>query len=234
MTATHNLPLAAAGLDSYRYVGPYGYIMIGAKSDKDALNEARRSLESGKPDVAQLEKWDGTRYVRVQPVKVGHEHCQICGRHIKAKLGLIAHHGYTRPGQGWQTSSCMGARYRCYEVAHDALDAAIIHCTNALAHAVDLFAEFMTNAPQGILWERRERDGRPTGRWSDAPRSILRPEGFDPQAYKVQGSYSSHIGPAYQDVFEWQVREHVSTIRHTMQSLQFLKQRRADWKPPHG
>ncbi len=53
--------------------------------------------------------------------------CQICGREIKAKSGLISHHGYKRPnGQGWQTASCSGARHVPYEVGHDALDAAIL------------------------------------------------------------------------------------------------------------
>ena len=36
--------------------------------------------------------------------------CQICGRAIKASSGLIAHHGYERPGWGYQTTSCLGAR----------------------------------------------------------------------------------------------------------------------------
>lgn len=36
--------------------------------------------------------------------------CQICGRSIKWKNGKIAHHGYKRPGEGWQTGSCEGAR----------------------------------------------------------------------------------------------------------------------------
>ena len=48
--------------------------------------------------------------------------CQICGRQIKAKNGKIAHHGYQRPGWGYQTSSCAGARHVPYSKGHDALD----------------------------------------------------------------------------------------------------------------
>jgi len=47
--------------------------------------------------------------------------CQICEREIKAKRGYIAHHGYQRPGQGWQTGSCWGAQHRPYDVACDQL-----------------------------------------------------------------------------------------------------------------
>jgi hypothetical protein len=45
--------------------------------------------------------------------------CQICEREIKHKKGLIAHHGYKRPGQGWQTDSCAGAKNLPYEKSRD-------------------------------------------------------------------------------------------------------------------
>lgn len=47
--------------------------------------------------------------------------CQICGRAIFAELGRIAHHGYERPGHGWQTASCYGALRLPYEVSRDAI-----------------------------------------------------------------------------------------------------------------
>src|SRR5690606_32363003 len=57
-------PLAAEGLTSYRYRGPFGWIMIGAKDEADALSEARRSLSSPETATAEnLQVWDGARYV---------------------------------------------------------------------------------------------------------------------------------------------------------------------------
>lgn len=42
----HNKPLAAEGLISYRYYnGAYGWVMIGAKDNADALREAQRSVD---------------------------------------------------------------------------------------------------------------------------------------------------------------------------------------------
>lgn len=52
--------------------------------------------------------------------------CQICAREIKAKSGIIAHHGYTRPESGWQTDSCMGARQLPYEKSRDIIPIAIL------------------------------------------------------------------------------------------------------------
>lgn len=61
----HNKPMASKGLTSYRYKGPYGYIMIGAKDHKDALSEAARSLSSGSPSRHNLEIWFNDRYISV-------------------------------------------------------------------------------------------------------------------------------------------------------------------------
>lgn len=60
--AVHNTdgPMAAAGLTSYRYVGRYGFVMIGAKDSADALREASRSI-TGVPDPAKLEVFSTER-----------------------------------------------------------------------------------------------------------------------------------------------------------------------------
>jgi len=42
--------------------------------------------------------------------------CQICARGILAETGQIAHHGYRRPGEGYQTASCGGALHLPFEV----------------------------------------------------------------------------------------------------------------------
>lgn len=67
--------------------------------------------------------------------------CQICGRSIKAKNGSIAHHGYRRPGEGWQTSSCMGARYAPLEVSYDVLEPHVAGVAREVAHKEALVAE---------------------------------------------------------------------------------------------
>lgn len=58
-------------------------------------------------------------------VEEGRMTCQVCGRPILANTGKIAHHGYTRPGFGWQTASCEGATHVPFEVSRDALEAYI-------------------------------------------------------------------------------------------------------------
>lgn len=59
-------PLAAAGLISYRAACPYGWIMIGAHDDADALVQARRS--SSMVEASDLQVWNGTAYVSCELV----------------------------------------------------------------------------------------------------------------------------------------------------------------------
>jgi hypothetical protein len=61
--------------------------------------------------------------------------CQCCGRQIFAQRGKIAHHGYERPGYGWQTASCMGALYAPFEVFRDRLADLIVSLNHALDDA---------------------------------------------------------------------------------------------------
>ena len=52
---------AAHGLTAYRYKGRYGWIMIGATDDANALSEAQRST-SDKVIAENLQIWNKTQY----------------------------------------------------------------------------------------------------------------------------------------------------------------------------
>lgn len=47
--------------------------------------------------------------------------CPVCFRQIALTGQVMAHHGYKRPRQGWQTASCPGVRFRPLEVSKDGL-----------------------------------------------------------------------------------------------------------------
>jgi hypothetical protein len=65
MTPLHERPCAIKGLTSYRYLGNYGWIMIGAVDDVDAISEANRSLSIPDASRDKLERWDGAKYAPV-------------------------------------------------------------------------------------------------------------------------------------------------------------------------
>lgn len=58
-------PCAMRGLQSFRYRGPFGYVMIGARDELDAMQEARRSTCN--PERDKLERWNGAAYVAAFP-----------------------------------------------------------------------------------------------------------------------------------------------------------------------
>lgn len=64
--ATHDRPLAVPGLISYRYRGRYGWIMIGATDNADALSEARRSTDQP-VTIDRLQVWNGEAYTDIAP-----------------------------------------------------------------------------------------------------------------------------------------------------------------------
>lgn len=48
--------------------------------------------------------------------------CPCCFRKIAVVHGRMAHHGYQRPGGGWQTASCPGIRFKPLEVSSEGLE----------------------------------------------------------------------------------------------------------------
>lgn len=148
-------------------------------------------------------------------------HCQICARLIKASKGVIAHHGYKRPGYGYQTGSCYGARFRPYEVAKDAIEKMIVSVTNDIASMTKLIADMLINPPAELSFEEVEYK---TGRTKYYP--LPRPADFDPKAdvrLYIRKTY------AYQHKVLLQKRE--AYLRQAKEFLQYLNERLAAWKP---
>jgi hypothetical protein len=80
--------------------------------------------------------------------------CQICGGKYLAEKGLIAHHGYHRPGYGYQTSSCYGARYLPFQESRDRLGEWIERLESMLADAKEEL-KFSKTSPELVLTGNR-------------------------------------------------------------------------------
>ena len=84
--------------------------------------------------------------------------CQICARPILAESGQIAHHGYMRPGDGYQTNSCWGARQLPYEADRERLRQYLVSVLESFETAKkrreDLESE---SVPCRFTWEKYDR-----------------------------------------------------------------------------
>lgn len=163
-------------------------------------------------------------------------HCQICGRTIKTLKGypkvanaddagltdVIAHHGYKRPhNEGWQSASCFGARWRPYEVACDAIPAAIKAVETHLANRIEILANWIAKPPLEIHCERRDAYGQVKEKWT-----VTKPDNFDVHARSscMPKSYSvEYVGRRYR--FE-------GIVRQAENDLGALKARLKGWKAP--
>jgi hypothetical protein len=149
--------------------------------------------------------------------------CQICGRAIKAKNGVIAHHGYRRPHPYHQTSSCYGARYRPYEVAHDALDSYIVLLEGWLVTAQSALDIYQRNPPASITHQRYDAWGIKRGE----PQTYNLPVGFD--SLTRPGSWRPRT---YEAHYWTSCGEKVNYVSSLTEELSFCRERRAAWRAP--
>lgn len=176
--------------------------------------------------------------------------CQICARAILANTGKIAHHGYTRPGHGWQTSSCFGARFRPYEVACDALPLAIKSVEAHINRVEALLTEWLASPPAAIHCTHERGDRRSA--WGDKYRvewSVMLPVGFDPAApvdkhndcqapwdYAPQPRSNYGVRPAdikiYAAVYASRIAEFRADLTGSKETRDYFAKRLAEWKPP--
>ena len=70
--------------------------------------------------------------------------CPCCFREIAVnKKGRMVHHGYQRPGYGYQTASCFGQDYLALEVSNEGHDAFMKH----LQASIDMLQKRLREAP---------------------------------------------------------------------------------------
>jgi len=107
------MPLAAPGLWSYRYKGIFGWIMIGAKDDADALKEARRSMSTSSVQIENLEKWNGASYVSAAHL----------GEKVMSKLDMDRVITNSLISRGWRPSVGAAIAVKTFETAVGPKDA---------------------------------------------------------------------------------------------------------------
>lgn len=148
--------------------------------------------------------------------------CQICARPIEANTGVIAHHGYKRPGNGWQTASCFGARRLPYEVSCDAIPEAIESALRYVAEEEKALQRFH-DAPPETLVELQYLGWRGPGE-----RPVLRrPDSFDPDHLPVSFRGDQRYELRYVNLRS----EMRGWITRAKSDIKFLRARLAAWRP---
>lgn len=149
-------------------------------------------------------------------------HCQICARDIKANTGLIAHHGYQRPGYGWQSASCDGAKQLPYEVSRDFIPV-VIDRYETLQYMHDRAADEMLREPADEITHTSKNlyNGQTT------TETYKRPQDFD--AYDTVNNGFSYYDD-YAKEFSKQYKEHRKTAKDIASTIEYLQNRYDSWK----
>jgi hypothetical protein len=146
--------------------------------------------------------------------------CQICARAIKAGKGTIAHHGYKRPGRGWQTASCIGTGYAPYEVARNRIPYAIQLAEQFKTQREARLAELTTNPPATLKVQFNR------GAWSKPEyQDVERPADFNPADPKLDYKPRSYRSQWSSEVYSAQ-----RDIRDVTADIVMLQKRYDDWK----
>ena len=148
--------------------------------------------------------------------------CQICGRAIRAKTGLVAHHGYRRPQPYLQTRSCFGARRRPYEVAYDAIDEYLGLLKIWLEDAAASVETFWY-VPPGYLTYRHQRDAWDPGKTI----RVDRPANFNPGS-----PHDTYIPRTYAYLYRIELRDRERAVLDLTAWQKEITTRRAAWVAP--
>jgi hypothetical protein len=144
--------------------------------------------------------------------------CQICGRPVKSNTGKIAHHGYKRPGNGWQTASCMGARHLSYEQSYDIIPLAMIKVAMYIERQEKALVELLSNPPIELSYTR--------GTWTKELIKVSRPDNFKVDDYRSSSMHS------YDTLFTKREYEIKQSIKFAKSDLEFLTDRLIKWVAP--
>ena len=177
----------------------------------------------------------------VEPRKVADEveqrmTCQCCGRGILAKLGTIALHGYERPGYGWQTNSCMGAKYLPFEISRDRL-ADLIHAlknhrTGLKFNRAKVAAE-ASGYPVTVAWTERNPDSPRGGRLNrsfDFTRVNFADPGTEATTAREHLNYNTRT---FDDLLARELTQRDRQIEMLEQDIADHEKRYAGWSQTH-
>jgi len=145
--------------------------------------------------------------------------CQICGRDIKAKTGVIAHHGYQRPnrGSGWQTASCRGAKGLPYEVSCDLLPPTIEYIKMYIANQKKHLKDFTENPPEELSFMS----------FGGKNKKTIRPE-----KYKYNEERGAYPAFSYESEHHYTIYQIKGDIKASGYDLDFMEKRLKQWVAP--
>jgi hypothetical protein len=154
--------------------------------------------------------------------------CQACGRAIRSAYGIIALHGYERPGDGYQTASCMGAKELPFEVSNLILLAAIRYHEARISDLSEKIAGVEAETlPVTVTWNSASWDRL---RNNSVSFDVTR-ENFEALKAEKPGVFPFY--QSFENHRDTYVAKLTGYLRHWRAGLVECRKRNQDWKPTH-
>ena len=160
--------------------------------------------------------------------------CQCCGNHILANTGVIAHHGYQRPGEGWQTASCFGARHLPFEVSRDRLGELIVVLKAQLkSHAESLLR--VENEEQAISYTMTDYSGKREryAEWPKRDLSFTRANFNTLEAENITNLRRVFFFNSFDDLKKREIENRKQRMKMIADDIRACQKRWSAWKPTH-
>jgi hypothetical protein len=150
--------------------------------------------------------------------------CQICGRSIRSKIGIIAHHGYRRPWDGYQSASCRGAQHWPLEVSNGILLEEIRDHEQQIARTVShLDRVYSGDLPVVVTVKPHRNENR-----TSPHVYTTTPETYD--AVRSESGGRPLMEHTFADQKRWYIEEIRARLRNWKASLIELRKRNEGWK----
>lgn len=197
MLSLHDLLATSRKLERTKATGPAvdamrAYVAETLPLAKAAADLKNKVVKGRAPSAGPAKPVNPNKIVRT---------CPCCFRQIAVVNGTMAHHGYERPGWGYQTASCPGIRFRPLEVS----DEGLVYMIDQHERHLGLLEKRLADFGSITSLVRQSRNGKPVTISPDDPQwgSALRSHRFELEA----------------------------EIRQTKFGLETYKERRANWAP---
>jgi hypothetical protein len=152
--------------------------------------------------------------------------CQICGHYHLGyvKRGVLAHHGYQRPGQGYQTQSCYGALKQPLHVSCDALPP-YINAMESLKDREQIILNRILDTPPAAYVVQDSKWDNVARRHLPVDRKVVRPDGF------LLGAANRYVMPEYERCYLNDIRHRESQIKGYQHEVDHQTKKLEVWMP---
>lgn len=160
--------------------------------------------------------------------------CQCCAHRYLSNTGTIAHHGYQRPGWGWQTASCIGAKHLPFEADRTQLGKLIDNLRQYKKTEINIRDRIEKGElPIKVSYSDHSQKANPrTGKRPQIEIEVTR-ETFDAQKKDHGGSWKWNFYGDFEDLLKRELEGRDRRIKFIAEDIKNCVARFNGWKQTH-